>query len=543
MRARDLDRLVAMPYDVIVIGGGIHGLTIGYEAASRGLRTAIVEAGDFGGGTSFNHQKTAHGGLRSLQSGRLDRASESIRERRALARIAPWLLRPLPFLVGTYRSVVRSRLALRAAFQIDAWLGRWRNDGLEPELHLPAARLVSKAATLRLFPGIRQERLTGGAQWYDYQMVESDRLTLAFAAAAARAGAELANYVEVTGVDRVNGAVTGVQLADRLDGGSGTIAGRIVVNAAGASVAGVMRMFGVTRDVPMVRAMNLMTSRPARDMALAAPGATGRMLTLVPWKGRALIGTNQSQAPVTSLSTVITTADVDAFIADANAAFPALHLTRDAVTLVHRGIVPADVDAQGRAELRGEPAIFDHTTDGAPGAFSVVGVKYTTARAVAQKTVERIAKVLGKRVPPSQTAVTALPGAAIADHEALAIETASRLGLDLPLPAVRHLTSRYAEAAAAIVRVLREREDLRAPLDAAHPTLAVEVVHAIRHDMAGRLSDIVIRRTGLGAAEYPGDTAVTAAANVAASELGWNAERTAREIEDVRAFYRTADKA
>ncbi len=89
--------------------------------------------------TSFNHQKTAHGGLRSLQSARLERARESIRERRALARIAPWLLRPLPFLVGTYRSLTRNRLALRAAFKLDAWLGRRRNDGVEPELHLPAA--------------------------------------------------------------------------------------------------------------------------------------------------------------------------------------------------------------------------------------------------------------------------------------------------------------------------------------------------------------------------------------------------------------------
>src|SRR5918999_1696817 len=162
MRPRDLDRLSSAAYDVLVIGGGIHGLAIAYEAASRGLRTALVEADDFGSGASFNHQKTAHGGLRALQSGRLDRAREAIRERRALARIAPWLLRPLPFLVGTYRSVVRSRLALRSAFAIDAWLGRKRNASVEPELHLPKPRLVSKAATLRLFPGVRQQGLTGG---------------------------------------------------------------------------------------------------------------------------------------------------------------------------------------------------------------------------------------------------------------------------------------------------------------------------------------------------------------------------------------------
>ena len=100
-----------------------------------------------------------------MQSGDLGRAREAIRERRALACIAPWFLRPLPFIVGTYRSVVKNRVAMRAALRFDEWLGRHRNDGVEPELHLPAPRLVSKAATLRLFPGIREEGLTGGLAW------------------------------------------------------------------------------------------------------------------------------------------------------------------------------------------------------------------------------------------------------------------------------------------------------------------------------------------------------------------------------------------
>jgi glycerol-3-phosphate dehydrogenase len=106
MRPRDTGRLTAGEYDLLVVGGGIYGLAIAYDAASRGLRTALIEGADFGSGASFNHQKTVHGGLRSLQTGRLDRSREAIRERRALARIAPWFLRPLPCRRGTYRSVV-----------------------------------------------------------------------------------------------------------------------------------------------------------------------------------------------------------------------------------------------------------------------------------------------------------------------------------------------------------------------------------------------------------------------------------------------------
>src|SRR6266568_2240207 len=194
MRARDFDALSGSTFDVLVVGGGIHGLMTAYSAAARGVSVALVEAGDFAAATSFSHQRTAHGGLRSLQSGRIDLARESIRERRMLARIAPRLLRPLPFIVGTYRSWTRNRLALRAAFRIDRWLGRHRNDGVEPELHLPPPRLTSRAATLKLFPGIQQQGLTGGANWYDYQIVHSNRLAIAVAEAADARGVRLMNH-------------------------------------------------------------------------------------------------------------------------------------------------------------------------------------------------------------------------------------------------------------------------------------------------------------------------------------------------------------
>ena len=490
MRARDLSRLTATTYDVLVIGGGIHGLTIAYEAASRGLRTALVEARDFGSGASFNHQKTVHGGLRSLQSGSLRRAREGILERRSLARIAPWFLRPLPFIVGTYRSVTRGRLALAAGFRIDRWLGRDRNQGVEPELHLPAARLVSKAATLRLFPGVRQDRLTGAAQWYDYQMVEADRLTLAFAAAADRAGADLFNYVEALAPIKSGDLVSGLSVKDALSGDEFSVKARITVNAAGAAAGTIMRSFGMSRPLRLLKAMHLVTSKPPSDIALAAPAASGQMLTLVPWRGRAVVGTSQSAAFVQPDATAVTEAEVDAFIAEANQAFPALHLTRDDVTLVHRGIVPAAEDRKtGRPALLATPEIHDHSTEGASGAMTVIGVKYTTARRVAQTAVDRIAKLLNKRLPASRTATTVLPGAGIADHEALAIETERACNLQLSIATIRHLIALYAERAADIVRLVHERPDLLQPLSPAVQTLGAEVVSVIRHEMAVRLGD------------------------------------------------------
>ncbi len=532
MRARDLTRFDRTTYDLLVVGGGIHGLACAYEAASRGLRVALVEAGDFGSGATFNHQKTAHGGLRSLAAGHLGRARESIRERRALARIAPWFLRPLPFLVGTYRSVLKNRLALRAAFKADAWLGRRRNESLEPELHLPTPRLVSKAATLRLFPGIRPAGLTGGAQWYDYQIVEADRLTISFAAAADAAGADVANYVEATQAVREGGRIAGMVVRDRLSDRSFEIKARVTLNATGSRAGEMMRLLGVDRPFPVLKAMNLVTSRPASDMALAAPTPDGRMLTLVPWRGRALVGTSQSATTVDPGNVAVTSAEIDAFIKDANFAFPALKLSAGDVTLVHRGTVPATT-RNGRVDLKPSSEIIDHRN----GAITVVGVKFTTARGLAERAIKVVARQLHQRMPPSRTAMTALPGAAIADHEALAIETARDLRRDVPLPLIRHLIALYAEGAAEIVHLVHERPELSDPLCAGSETIQAEVVYTIRREMAVRLSDIVIRRTTLGSAGAPPADCLRGAARIAQLELGWDDERTAKEIADVTRFY------
>lgn len=537
MRARDLTRLEAGPYDLLVVGGGIHGLASAYDAASRGLRVALVEADDFGSGTSFNHQKTVHGGLRSLGSGHLARAREAVRERRALARIAPWFLRPLPFLIGTYRSVVKNRLALRAAFKLDEWIGRHRNDGVEPELHLPAPRLVSKAATLRLFSGIAPEQLTGGAQWYDYQMVEGDRLTLAFAAAADRAGADLMNHAVAIEPLTQAGRITGMVVRDRLTGREIPVRAQVTLNAAGARTGEIMAMFGVHRRFPLIRAMNLVTSKPASDMALGAPAPDGRMLTLVPWRGRAIIGTHQSSTLVEPGDSDVTGAQIDAFIADANHAFPALRLSRTEVTLVHRGAVPAIVRAGNVPDLKPAPEILDHASDGIPGAVTVVGVKYTTARGLAERATGVVAKRLGKRVRPSRTAITTLPGAGIADHEALAIETARDLRFDVEPATIQHLIRLYAEGAADVIRLMHEREDLRAPIGAGVPTVGAEIVHVARHEMAALLPDIVVRRTGMGSAGRPPREAVETCARIAAIELGWDQARMDEQIAAVDRVY------
>jgi glycerol-3-phosphate dehydrogenase len=559
MKPRDFGSLAGTTFDLLIVGGGIHGLMTAYEAAARGWTVALVERGDFAGATSFNHQRTAHGGLRSLGSGRINLARDSIRERRTLARIAPRLLRPLPFIVGTYRSVTKGRLALRAAFRIDRWLSRKRNDAIEPELHLPPPRLTSRAATLKLFPGIRQDGLTGGASWYDYQVVYSSRLAIAVAEAADAAGAVLVNYAEAFGAlkDGVPGSTTspagrllGMRVRDVLSGSDAEVRATVTINAAGPRAGDVATLFGVTgaaANVPLVLAMNLVTSKPASDMALAAASPSGRMLTLTPWHGRALVGTMQHDALANGPDAEVTADDIQRAIDEANFAFPALRLTREEVTLVHRANVPAEQGAHGRAAFLGASQIRDHAKDGVPGALTLVGVKFTTARASAARAVGVAAKIISA-APPIRPATAAgrrvvtqnspLPGAGIADHEALAIETARAVHLELAPPIIRHLMTIYGDRVAAIVRLMAERSDWRMPLVPGQPNVGAEVIHAIRSEMARTLADIVVRRSELGAMGYPGDEITRAAALIAEEELGWDPNRRDQEIAAVREFYR-----
>lgn len=480
---RDLPRLSSTPFDLLVVGGGIYGLSTAYDAAQRGLAVALVERGDFGGATSFNHLKTIHGGLRYLQTADLRRMRESIRERRAFARIAPRFVAPLPFVMSASPTFTRNPVALWTALAIDAVIASDRNRGLEPSLHLPPGRLVPASECRTLFAGLETTHLGAGAMWYDYETVHNDRLTFAFALGAAKAGAALANYTEALGPVTDHGGVKRIRARDVWTNATFEIRARVVVNAAGPWVSSLLLQSGVTRSWPLLKAMNLVTSRPSRRAALVAPTKGGRSLVLLPWQGRTLVGTSESAHEHSPDDRGADRDDVSAFLADVNEIFRGLNLDAAEVTLVHRGIVPATT-RNGRLMLLGHSHIIDHTKDGLTGVISIVGVKYTTARAVAQQAVDVIMKKLGRPAVRCRTAEVELPTAGIEDSPS-----------DDPIR------------------------------------------RAIDVEMAMTLADVVIRRTGIGAAGYPGDELVARHGSQMQRILGWSADRTASEIAAVKNFY------
>jgi glycerol-3-phosphate dehydrogenase len=542
---RDLDGLTARTFDVLIVGGGIYGLTIAADAAQRGLAVALIERHDFGSGSSFNHLRTIHGGLRYLQSLDFSRARESILERRTLARIAPHAVRPMPFVLPLTSRIVRGPLMMRAGLLLDAIVAADRNDDVPDPLRLPPGRVLSPDEARLMCPKIDAAGIVGAALWHDYVAVEADRLTLSWGIAAANHGALIANYVDATALLRDGPRITGARLVDRLTGRSLEVAARVIVNAAGPSVDALLTPLGLQTQTPLLRAMNLVTRLEGGDIALGGQAITGRALFMVPWHGRALFGTWESAGPCGADDLIPSDREVGAFLADVQTAFPRHNLAIADVTLVHRGIVPATRKAGGRVALEGHQQIVDHatTTEGQriDGLISIAGTKYTTARAAAERVTDRLVAKLGRRPMPCQTASTPLPGASNAARGALGVVSSAAGARIATLPAdVRsHLKAAYGPAQELVVAASNGDPMLCARIADAAPVLGAELVWAVRHEMAVTLSDAVLRRTPLGALGHPGSNAIACAAAVVGRERGWDAEQQAAERQRLEDFYST----
>jgi glycerol-3-phosphate dehydrogenase len=534
---RDLDALTGRTFDVVVVGGGIYGLTIAYDAAQRGLSVALLERDDFGSGASFNHLRTIHGGLRYLQSLDIRRARESTHERRTTARIAPHAVRPLSFALPLYRSLMRGKMAMRAGFVLDRILSAGRNRGVPPSHRLPGGRVFSRSRAAQTFPGLRRQGLTGAAVFYDYVTTEPDRFTFSFALAAAEHGAVLANHVEASALLVDGKRVTGVSAGDTLGSRTVEVGARLVVNATGGRVDRLLKPLGIATGIPMLKAMNLVTRRDAGDEALGGRSPSGRNLFLVPWRDRALFGTWESDRTCDPDDTTVSESDVTAFIGELNQAFPALDLTPADITLVHRGVVPAVVRGD-RVSLEGHEQIRDHATQGVEGLVSVAGTKFTTARAVAQRVTDMVLSKLEQKPVACRTASTPLPGGSLRDI-GLAIADARReYDEGLPTDTIPHLIAAYGSRYRDVMEIAAARPDWRTRLAPDSPVIGAELVLAVRKEMAPTLADAVIRRTPLGALGHPGDAALARAAAIVGTELGWTDERRRQEMAAVDAFYR-----
>jgi glycerol-3-phosphate dehydrogenase len=540
---RDLRRLADTKFDVVVVGAGFYGVTTAWDAAQRGLSVAIIDKDDFGAATSFNNLKTLHGGLRSLTTLNFKQMRLFIRERRALARIVPHLLRPLPFVVTTKRTPTRNSLAWRVVLAINDAMARDRNLGLaDPGSHLPDGTIVSRDEALRLNPVVAPEGVTGGAVWYDYQMLSTDRVTLSFLLSAIDAGACAANYVQVNRFLQQNNRIIGVKAEDKLTGETFAIRGSVVVNAAGPWAASLLSdLPAAAQGAPpprLSRAMNVITRKVVNDHACGGL-AHGRYLFMIPWRDVSMLGTSHDAHEGSADQLKVSRWDLEAFLKDAREAFPHANLTTADVRLIHRGLLPMVSGEGAHVRLVKESAVVDHARHGLPGLVSMFGVRYTTARQTAQEAVDAVFRVLGHETPPPcRTAETPLQGGSINRMDSFLRAVTQRDVDGIPQATLKRIATTYGTGYDRVLQMARDIPALGRPLGRACDVIGAEILYAARQEMALKLADALVRRTEAGAAGHPGADAVERAAAIMARAHGWDEWRTRNEIGEVEAFFR-----
>jgi glycerol-3-phosphate dehydrogenase len=519
-RATSIRRLRDETFDVVVVGGGITGAGVALDAASRGLRTALVEKGDFASGTSSKSSKLVHGGIRYLQQKEVGLVYEALAERQVLRKTAPHLVRVLPFLLPVFTK--DGLLPRRIARLLGATM--WAYDltgGVRiGKLH----KRVSKEEALRYMPTLPVGNIAASYIYYDAQ-ADDARLTLTVAKTAATYGAAIVNYATLVGVDKNAGRVSGARV--RVDGGEIDVRTRTIVNATGVWSDEVR-----TLDDPD----HTTTIRPAKGIHITVPWSLvrneiavvipvpkdRRSVFVVPWGGEGgshrftYIGTTDTDYRGPIDDPQITAADVEYLLGAINRA-STTRITEDDILGTWAGLRPlvASATSERTADLSRRHAVHRSPA----GVVTVTGGKLTTYRRMAADAVDEVVEVLG-RGDRSRTKRLALFGAA---------------GWDAPgIPA--NLAERYGGAGREVAALERSDPELARPLIEGLPYSRAEVVYAAREEMACGVDDVLSRRTR--ARLLARDASAEAAADVAnliGAELGWDEQEREQQVAHYRA--------
>jgi glycerol-3-phosphate dehydrogenase len=381
-------------YDLIVIGGGIYGVMIAFEAARRGLHALLLERDDFGGATSLNSLRILHGGLRYLQTLDVKRFLESVAERQWFLQTFPGLTEILPCIMPLYGKGTRRSSVLRFALHVNDLLSYSRNDGVNADRQIPKAKVVGFGQTSAIFPEVDRRELQAGAIWYDAFMPDSQRLLINLLRWSCAHGTTALNYMEAKELVLRNGRIQGVKAADRESNMRYKYRANIVVNAAGPWCRELAAR--LDSDKPLLFrssiGWNTLLKREAvsdHAVGVRAKKRGAQTYFLVPWNGMLLAGTGQVFWSKPLERPVVSQEMLSGFIADLNEAVPALKLTKGDVLHVFSGFLPAKKSAT--CEPANREVIVNHGQEGGPrGLYSVSGVKFTTARLVAEKALNRI---------------------------------------------------------------------------------------------------------------------------------------------------------
>ena len=536
-RGAVLDRLAAERFDVLVIGGGVTGAGAALDAASRGLRVALVESHDLASGTSSRSSKLIHGGLRYLEQFDFRLVYEALRERDLLvSKIAPHLVRPVSFLYPLQKKVVERPYVGAGLALYDAMEGTRRP--------VPRHRHLSARGARKRAPALSPRRLAGGMLYYDAQ-VDDARYTLTVARTAAAHGAVIATRASAVGLLRAphGERVTGARVRDEETGRLLEVSAEAVVVCAGVWTDLVYELAGVRAAyrVRMSKGVHIVVPRAAVDADTGMILRTEKsVLFFIPWGQHWIVGTTDTDFSGDRAEPTPAAEDIEYILAAANRVL-ARPLTRADVIAVYAGLRPL-VDPNGGDDAKPTTKVSrEHVVDApVPGLASVAGGKFTTYRLMARDVVDAAVAGLGREVPASVTDQVPLLGA---DGLAAVRAGAGRLAEDYKVPraAVEHLLGRYGTLATEVLDLIRANPELARPLADGHPYLRAEVAYAVTHEDALHVEDVLMRRTRLFIESA--DSGASVAAEVAAIMgrlLAWSRRRRAAETRRYLDLVRTA---
>jgi glycerol-3-phosphate dehydrogenase len=518
-------------YDVVVVGGGIAGAGVARDLALRGLAVALVEKGDFASGTTSRSSKLVHGGLRYLELFDLGLVRESLRERETLGRLAPHLVRPLPFLVPIYRDSSRGLVKVRVGLALYDWLTPGRHE---------RARVLRPVDTLSLEPALRADGLRGAGYYLDGLLVLPERFCLENVLSAVRHGARAFNYAEVEELVRdARGLPAGVRVRDLLTDRVVRLGARLVVNATGPWVDRFRERAGVRergrRVVRTTKGIHCLLPR-VTDRAVYHSTRDGRMIFVIPWRGFSLVGTTDTDFDG-DLDRLHATADeVDYLLGEVRRAVSDPRVAAEQVAYTYAGVRPLSFE-EGR---RASDVSRAHKVVSEEGGrvLSITGTKLTCYRSLAAEVADQVVRTLG-RGGRGRTDRLTLDGA---ETDVSRVEVRAWLDVSGEMAAsglgretLETLVATYGRAYPRVVELAGKVAGGAEPLCPSNPEIAAQLHLAVQDEMAVSLQDVLLRRTGIGTSACQGRDCAEAIGRRMAELAGWTPRRLAAELEAYRA--------
>ncbi len=528
-RAAALDWLAGGEVQVLVIGGGVVGAGVALDAVTRGLTVGLVEARDFGSGTSSRSSKLIHGGLRYLEQLNVGLVREALGERSLLLqRIAPHLVRPVSFLFPfTHHGWERAYVGLGVTAYDSLGLSVGQARGL------PGHRQLTRSGALKLAPALKRSALTGALVYWDAQ-VDDARYVMTLVRTAAGYGVQVASRTQVTGFLREGERVTGVRATDLETGNGLEIRAQQVVNATGVWTDEIQAMVG-GRGTINVRASKGVHLVVPRDRIQSSTGIILRtpvsVLFVIPWGRHWIIGTTDTDWSLDKAHPAASRADIEYVLGQVNRILR-VPLTGDDVEGVYAGLRPL---LAGESDLTSKLSREHTVAHPVPGLVMIAGGKYTTYRIMARDAVDAVAHGLDGKVAPSCTDSIPLAGA-----DGFIALWNSRYSLarasGLHVARIEHLLRRYGSLIGEVLDLIAADPSLGRPLTGTDDYLRAEVVYAVSHEGARHLDDVLARRTHISIETWDrGLSAAEDAANLMAGPMKWKSRQVARELENYRA--------